>query len=61
MNNEDEAIMTLILDGDGKLAERPETLCVNGVRYLLEPLIVVSGRGHLLHRTTSECNARITP
>ena len=52
--------MALILDDGGKLAERPETLYVNGVRYLLEHLHVVSGRGHLLHRTTSECKARIT-
>lgn len=60
-NNEDETKMTLIIDGDGKLAERPETLCVDGVRYLLEPLIVVSGCGHLLHGMTPEGNTRITP
>lgn len=29
--------MTLLADGDGNLIERHDLLCVNGVRYIVEP------------------------
>ena len=30
--------MTLLADADGNLTERHDVLCVNGARYLIEPL-----------------------
>lgn len=51
--------MTLLADGEGALIERHEILCVNGVRYLIEPLQEVNVHVHLpLIRTASKCSRR---
>ncbi len=34
--------MTLLADGEGGLEERHDILCLNGLRYLLEPMPAVS-------------------
>ena len=46
MKEEEEAEMTLLVDGKGDLIQRHEVLYVNGVRYLIEPVRKVSVYEH---------------